>query len=228
MTEKTGLVQIAYDRLLHNILTFQLKPGDLVSDFQLAKDSGMSRTPVREAIRRLMYDSLVVMEKGKAVVSDISEEDIREITELRSALERKAIEIILTRRPLSTETIQQLRQLNEELQLAIKARDFKLNFSIEDKFHGLLVQSCGNKRLIEAYEQYHLLMVRARWLSIFYPDYEPTLDEHSAIVDALEKGDLDEAVRALNVHMNSSCRHFTRVFTDPEVWAAARFVAQLK
>lgn len=228
MTEKTGLVQIAYTRLLHDILSFELKPGDAVSDFQLSKEIGMSRTPVREAIRKLMYDSLVVIDKGKAVVSDITEEDIREITELRTALERQAIEIILSRNPLSKETLSRLRQLNRELEQSIKSRDFKLNFSIEDEFHGLLVKSCTNKRIIEAYEQYHLLMVRARWLSIFYPDYEPTIDEHAAIVDALERGNLDEAIKALVRHMNSSYRHFTRVFTDPDVRAAARFVAQLK
>jgi GntR family transcriptional regulator, rspAB operon transcriptional repressor len=228
MTLKTGLAQIAYERLLHDILSFALKPGDPVSDNQLSKDSGMSRTPVREAIRKLMYDSLVVLDKGKAVVADISEEDIREITELRSALERQAIEIILSRQPLSGETISQLRQLNAELLQAIKARDFKQNFSIEDRFHGLLVKSCGNKRIIEAYEQYHLLMVRARWLSIFYPDYEPTIDEHAQIVSALERNNREEAIAALDNHMSSSYKHFTRVFTDPDVRAAARFVAFLK
>lgn len=228
MTPKTGFVQIAYDRILHDILSFKLKPGDSVSDYQLSKDSGMSRTPVREAIQKLMYDSLVVLENGKAVVADISEEDIREITELRSALERQAIEIILTRQPLSSQALAQLRQLNNELQEAIKARDYKRNFGIEDRFHGLLVKSCGNKRIMEAYEQYHLLMVRARWLSIFYPDYEPTLDEHAAIIDALESGNREAAIAALDRHMHSSYKHFSRVFTDPEIKAAAKFVALLK
>lgn len=228
MTPKTGFVQIAYDRILHDILSFKLKPGDSVSDYQLSKDSGMSRTPVREAIQKLMYDSLVVLENGKAVVADISEEDIREITELRSALERQAIEIILTRQPLSSQALSQLRQLNNELQEAIKARDYKRNFGIEDRFHGLLVKSCGNKRIMEAYEQYHLLMVRARWLSIFYPDYEPTLDEHAAIIDALESGNREAAIAALDRHMHSSYKHFSRVFTDPEIKAAAKFVALLK
>lgn len=228
MTPKTGFVQIAYDRILQDILSFKLKPGDSVSDYQLSKDSGMSRTPVREAIQKLMYDSLVVLENGKAVVADISEEDIREITELRSALERQAIEIILTRQPLSSQALAQLRQLNNELQEAIKARDYKRNFGIEDRFHGLLVKSCGNKRIMEAYEQYHLLMVRARWLSIFYPDYEPTLDEHAAIIDALESGNREAAIAALDRHMHSSYKHFSRVFTDPEIKAAAKFVALLK
>ena len=63
MTQKPGLVQIAYDKILHDILAFALKPGDLISDYQLSKDIGMSRTPVREAIRKLMYDSLVVIGK---------------------------------------------------------------------------------------------------------------------------------------------------------------------
>ncbi|MDD3812965.1 MAG: GntR family transcriptional regulator, partial [Bacteroidales bacterium] len=75
MTQKPGLVQIAYDKILHDILAFALKPGDLISDYQLSKDIGMSRTPVREAIRKLMYDSLVVIDNGKTVVADISEED---------------------------------------------------------------------------------------------------------------------------------------------------------
>ncbi len=228
MTQKPGLVQIAYDRILHDILAFILKPGDPVSDYQLSKDIGMSRTPVREAIRKLMYDSLVVMDNGKTVVADISEEDIREITELRSALERQAIEIILSRRPLSCDAVTQMRQLNQDLGQAIKERDFKMNFSIEDRFHGLIVKSCGNKRIIEAYQQYHLLIVRARWLSLFYPDYEPTLKEHEAIVDALESGCRDDAIAAMDKHMNSSYKHFSRVFTDPEIRAAARFVALLK
>ncbi|NLO16257.1 MAG: GntR family transcriptional regulator [Clostridiales bacterium] len=228
MTQKPGLVQIAYDKILHDILAFALKPGDLISDYQLSKDIGMSRTPVREAIRKLMYDSLVVIDNGKTVVADISEEDIRDITELRSALERQAIEILITRRPLSVESIAQMRQLNVDLEQAIRTRDFRLNFDIEDRFHGLIVKSCGNQRIIEAYQQYHLLIVRARWLSLFYPDYEPTLKEHEAIVDALEKKSREDALAAMDKHMFSSYKHFSRVFTDPEIRAAARFVALLK
>ena len=228
MTQKPNLVQAAYDRILHDILSFTIKPGSPVSDYQISKDIGMSRTPVREAIHRLMFDGLVVLDRGKAVVSDITQEDIREITELRSALERQAVEIILSRRPLQKDTVNKLREMNLELREAIRERDFKRNFSIEDRFHGLLVKSCGNRRIMDAYEQYHLLMVRARWLSLFYPDYEPTLFEHDAIVDALEKGSREEALLALQRHLDSSYRHFTRVYTDPEIKAAAQFVALLK
>jgi DNA-binding GntR family transcriptional regulator len=121
-----------------------------------------------------------------------------------------------------------MRQLNVDLEQAIRTRDFRLNFDIEDRFHGLIVKSCGNQRIIEAYQQYHLLIVRARWLSLFYPDYEPTLKEHEAIVDALEKKSREDALAAMDKHMFSSYKHFSRVFTDPEIRAAARFVALLK
>ena len=65
MEAKVGLVQVAYDKILDRILTFSLKPGDIVSDYQLSQELGMSRTPVREAIRRLMYDSLVAKAQAK-------------------------------------------------------------------------------------------------------------------------------------------------------------------
>ncbi len=228
MDPKTGLVQVAYERILHDILTYALKPKDPVSDYQISRELGMSRTPVREAIRKLMYGSLVVQDGGKAVVADISAQDILEITELRSALERQALEIILTRRPLGADAVAKLRALNAELEKAVRDRDYRLNFDIEDRFHGLLVESAANRRIIETYRQHHLLIVRARWLSLFFPDYEPTLREHADIIDALERGDREAAIAALEKHMDSSCRHFSRVFSDPGIREAARFVASLK
>ena len=228
MDAKPGLVQIAYDRILHDILTFQLKPGETVSDYQISKELGMSRTPVREAIRKLIYGSLVVQGNGKAVVADISAQDIQEITELRSALEKQAVEIILTRNPLPQDKIARMRELNAELQSAVANRDYRHNFEIEDQFHMLIVEGSGNKRIIETYKQHHLLIERARWLSLFYPVYDPTIKEHEDIIDALEQRDRDAAYRALGKHMESSYRHFSRVFTDPEIREAARFVASLK
>ncbi len=228
MESKPGLVQIAYERILHDILTFKLKPGDSVSDYQISKELGMSRTPVREAIRKLIYGSLVVQGVGKAVVADISAEDIMEITELRSALEKQAVEIILTRKPLPQDKIAQMRFLNNELQNAVMYRDYKQNFEIEDQFHMLIVEGSQNKRIIETYKQHHLLIVRARWLSLFYPVYDPTIKEHEDIINAIEQRDREAAFSALSKHMESSYRHFSRVFTDPEIREAARFVASLK
>ncbi len=228
MEPEVRLVQVAYEKILNNILTFTLKPGEVVSDYQISRELGMSRTPVREAIQRLMYESLVVQGQSKAVVADISAADILEITELRTALEQQAIETIVIRSPLSKAGIQKMRELNEELKKAIADRDFEKNFEIEDRFHFMIVASAGNKRLLEAYTRHHLLIVRARWLSLFYPEYAPTIKEHEDIIDSLEKRDLDAAVKALKTHMGSSVKHFSRVFTDPTVREAARFVASIK
>lgn len=227
--QTSTLVQTAYQHILDKILTFEWKPGAVVSDFQISRELDMSRTPVREAIQRLMHETLVeAAEHNKILVSPITAEDIAQVMEVRTALEQQAIRAIVTRHPMGPEQVAHLRQLNLAIQKTLAEKNFTENFYLEELFHTAIVEAAQNKRLLMIYRQLHLLILRARWLSLFDPHYEITVEQHTVLIDGLEAADLEKATAALELHMESAQFHFTRVFNDPAIKQAAQTVASLK
>ena len=170
----------------------------------------------------MLFRSVAIGEHNKLLVSNITAEDVVEISEVRCALELQAAETIVTRNPLSPLTAKRLRHINDKIRETIVTKSYQENFKLEDEFHFLIVDSADNKRLSDIYRQIHLLIVRARWLSLFYPHFEKTPGEHMAMIEGLEKRDLQKTLEAVRIHMGGASHHFSRVFTDKDMQVAAQ------
>lgn len=97
--QMTPQVSLAYNYILNSILTFKFAPNTFVSDNQVAKELGISRAPVREAIWKLVTDGLIKSSpEGKMIVAPINMSDIADIFHIRSALENEAIRIIASQK----------------------------------------------------------------------------------------------------------------------------------
>ena len=106
------LRDVVFYTLRQAILKGELKPGERLMEMQLANQLGVSRTPIREAIRKLELEGLVLMiPRRGAVVAKITEKDLRDVLEVRTSLEKLAIELACQRMP--DETIPDLRQALE-------------------------------------------------------------------------------------------------------------------
>ena len=178
-----------------------LEPGERLMEVQLAEELGISRTPVREAIRKLEQEGYVIMMPRRGTyVSDISTNDVKEIFEIRSALESLATG--LAARRIEPEELETLQNLLVEIEGYIEKNDIEKIVETDIKFHGLLYQVSRNERLVNIINNLKEQLARFRTLSMSYPGrLQETLEEHSEMVEAIANGDVSAARDAAEHHM---------------------------
>ena len=178
-----------------------LEPGERLMEVQLAEELGISRTPVREAIRKLEQEGYVIMMPRRGTyVADISTGDIIEIFEIRSALESLATG--LAARRIEPDELETLQNLLVEIEGYIAKNDIEKIVETDIKFHGLLYQVSRNERLVNIISNLKEQLARFRTLSMSYPGrLQETLEEHSEMVEAIANGDVSAARDAAEHHM---------------------------
>lgn len=189
-----------------------LKPGQRIMEIKLAEELGVSRTPVREAIRKLELEGYVVMMPRRGTyVADMSIRDINEIFEIRTALE--SLSNGLAAEHLTEDELEHLQRLLVVIGGYIKeyedgpdreaAMDKIVKTDIE--FHDLLYHAARNNRLVGIISNLRDQLTRFRTLSMSYPGrLEATLDEHREIVETIANGDGRAARKAAVRHMENS------------------------
>lgn len=182
-----------------------LEPGERLMEVQLADELGISRTPVREAIRKLEQEGYVIMMPRRGTyVSSVSVKDVKEIFEIRSALETLAAELATLR--IEPDELDKLRTLLAEIEGHIERQDSMDKIVATDvEFHGLLYQVSRNERLVAIISNLMEQLARFRTLSMSYPGrLKETLKEHRAMVEAIAAGNVDAARDAAERHMEQA------------------------
>lgn len=181
-----------------------LEPGERLMEVQLAEELGISRTPVREAIRKLEQEGYVIMMPRRGTyVSSVSVKDIKEIFEIRSALETLSAELATMR--IEPEELEKLRTLLSEIEGHIQRKDIDKIVATDIEFHGLLYQVSRNERLVAIISNLMEQLARFRTLSMSYPGrLQETLAEHREMVEAIAAGDVDAARDAAERHMQQA------------------------
>lgn len=171
------------------IINLQLAPGEVIRDQELAASLGVSRTPVREALRRLEDEGLIITsfhKWTKVAPSDISEAE--QLYPAVAALEAMATELAQPR--LSPANLKQLAAINKALEEAVKQRDAEQAATLDAQFHALIVQRSGNAEIEKLLAS---LLPRIRRIELAHfgsqPIAQQSVKEHKAIVNALKKGD---------------------------------------
>ncbi len=200
-TEPTeSLKARAYRAIKTRVLTNQLAPGTFVSDQEEAMRLGMSRTPVREALQLLESDGLVAAEPRRGVrVLSISRADVREVYEVLTALEVKAVELIAAR-GLGAEGLAPLDEACEAMSEALDLGVLDRWSEADEAFHRALLTLSGNRHLMEAGLRYRDRIQRAHFVALrLRPEARPraSLAAHRALVDALARAD---GKRAVDLH----------------------------
>lgn len=181
-----------------------LKPGERLMEIQLSEDLGVSRTPIREAIRKLDQEGyIVMMPRRGAYVASITIRDINEIFEIRRALESLSSSLAAER--ISADELETLQRLLVEIGRYIKLENMEKIVETDIKFHDLLYQASRNERLVGIISNLREQLTRFRTFSMSYPGrLEETLKEHKAMVDAIAKGDAEKAKEAALTQMERS------------------------
>lgn len=193
-----------------------LKPGQRIVEQDLAEQLGVSRLPIREAIRQLEHEGLIesIPHKG-AVVATVGERDIREMFSLRDALETLAAELVAQR--ASPDEVHRLQAIVDQMRVESERRDFERLFEIDTEFHTQLCTFSRHGRLVK-----HWNLVYGQWQALDslmdeapilagLPDEHPIIltlrdfaRSHQAIVDAIRVGDVDSARAAMQAHMEEA------------------------
>ena len=181
-----------------------LEPGERLMEVQLAEELGISRTPVREAIRKLEQEGYVIMMPRRGTyVSSVSVHDVKEIFEIRSALE--SLSTGLATRRIEPDELETLQKLLVEIEGHIKDNNIEKIVETDVKFHGLLYQVSRNERLVSIISNLKEQLARFRTLSMSYPGrLQETLEEHRKMVEAIASGDVDAARDAAEHHMEQA------------------------
>lgn len=197
------LREVIFKTLREAIIVGELKPGERLMEVQLAEKMGVSRTPVREAIRKLELEGLVTMiPRRGAHVADLSPKDIIDVLEVRGALDGLATALSSVR--MKEEQIKELKQVNKQFAAYVEKENLQGTIKKDVEFHEIIYRSSGNDKLIQIIsnlrEQVH------RFRVVYLKDYSSPKDiarEHLEIIDAISSRDPDAALNAAKRHIKN-------------------------
>lgn len=198
------LREVVYETLREAIKTGSLAPGERLMEIQLAEELGVSRTPVREAIRKLELERFVVMIPRRGTyVANLSLKDINEVFEIRAALDALAAGLAAER--ITEEELEQLERLLVEIADYIDQSDHVKIVATDEAFHDTLYRASRNERLVGIISNLREQFSRFRSVSIHYPGrLQNTLEEHRQVVEAIAKRDADLAQRKAREHIENA------------------------
>ncbi len=205
INEYMPLREVVFVTLRRQILRGELKPGERLMEISLANRLGVSRTPIREAIRKLEHEGLVVMiPRRGAHVAEITRQELNDVLEVRLSLEILAIEKACDR--MTHQDIHTLKRAEAEFaELVIKDDvDLTVLGEADEHFHEMIYEGTQNRRLIQILNNLREQMYRFRVEYMKAKNVRQHLiDEHDAIVAALETHNKEEAVRLTKLHIDN-------------------------
>ena len=195
------LREIVYEELKRQILVGEIAPGTRMMEVELADVMGVSRTPVREAIRKLEKEGLVTIEPRKgAYASNISIKDMVDVLEVRQGLEGMAAAIASGK--ITERQKADLLNVVEKYKAAVESANIEEIIKYDEEFHSMIISISGNKTLMQVFSTVQELALRFRY--IYYDDfnrYESMPREHQLIEEAIMSGDAEKARVAAGDHV---------------------------
>ena len=203
MDEFLPLRDVVFNTLRQAILRGELKPGERLMEIQLANKLGVSRTPIREAIRKLELEGLVLMIPRKgAEVAKITEKNMLDVLEVRRALEELAVKLACER--ITEEEIQELKDAADAFQKTLSEKDITKIAEADEAFHDVIFKSTGNDRLIQLLNSLREQMYRYRLEYLKREEYHSQLlEEHQQIIDRITRKDQSEAAELIDRHIGN-------------------------
>ncbi len=200
--EYMPLRDVVFHTLRRAILKGDLKPGERLMEVQLASRLGVSRTPVREAIRKLELEGLVTMiPRRGAEVSEITEKSMRDVLEVRRALEELAVKIACDK--ITEPELNRLTLVAKKFRDIMYCEDLPLIAETDVEFHEIIYEATGNARLIQILSNLREQMYRYR--VEYLKDYNShgiLADEHEAILMALKERDKGKVCQVAVEHID--------------------------
>ena len=205
--DRSTLRERSLEALRSAILSGRYRPGDHLGEVELAGSLGVSRGTVREALRHLQQEGLVTAgNRGMLRVNSLSSAEVHELFRVRAALEGLAVREVIasSRREAAAEALRTaVERLSDE-------GDPSVRMEADLAFHLLLCQLSGNSMLVEAWQRLEGRMRVAILNGAAWQAPMMARDRHVPIVEAIERGDVEAAVRVVDEHMAGAAEHFAQ------------------
>lgn len=203
MDEFLPLRDVVFNTLRQAILTGELKPGERLMEIHLANRLGVSRTPIREAIRKLELEGLVTMiPRRGAEVAQITEKSMKDVLEVRRTLDALSAELACER--ISKEEEEALKKACQDFEDAVKTKDAKIIAKADVALHDIIAAATGNQRLIQLINNLAEQMYRYRFEYIKdASQHERIIQEHRVIYESIIKKDKEAASNMAKIHIDN-------------------------
>lgn len=197
------LRDVVFNTLRQAILTGELKPGERLMEIHLANRLGVSRTPIREAIRKLELEGLVTMiPRRGAEVAQITEKSLQEVMEVRRAMDALCVELACER--ITEEALAELKQACEDFEKATATKDPKKIAQADVVLHDIIVQATGNRRLVQLVNNLSEQMYRYRFEYIKDESkHQRLIEEHRVIYESILHKDKETASKTAKLHIDN-------------------------
>ena len=208
--EYLHLRDVVFNTLRQAILTGEMKPGERLMEIHLANRLGVSRTPIREAIRKLELEGLVIMiPRRGAEVAQITWKNLKDVLEVRRALDVLAIKLACER--IRQEELVQLYQACDNFKEATQTQDLRQIAKADVQLHDIIVASTRNDRLVQLVNNLAEQMYRYRFEYIKdSSQYGGLIQEHYDMYESILRKDKESAARAVLKHIDNQEEAITR------------------
>jgi len=198
------LNQKVYRVLKTEIVKGFLEPGTKLLENKIAEEMHVSRTPVREAMQKLAAEGFIKMTPNQTmIVTEVSLEDAKEVLQIRGVLEGLAARI--TAKKINRQEIDELEKVITQMNLHVTKKDLSSYCQLDDKFHDLILNICGNKWIIQIRDNLGSFIYRFRIKSLSVPGrLKCSFEEHRKIMESLKKHNSEDANRLSQVHMKNT------------------------
>ena len=187
------------NRLRDMAIAYELKPGERLSEIELAERLGVSRTPVREALARLVTDGFLAPASRGFVRRPLDVQETLDLYEARLAIERECLRLALTRAtPEQIEEAQNYLAGSRQVRPPTPVREL---VALDEAFHLRIAAMAHNAELLRLLENLNQRIRFVRWLAMESVGRESTQEQHQQLLDALAAGQAEEAERCLSQHI---------------------------
>ncbi len=199
-----SLVDRVAELLREDIVHGRIKPGEKITEVALARRLGISRNPIREAVRRLEGAGLLVNHPRRGrFVREIGREEADDIFFFRASIERSSIHRVARSR--KSEDLASLRGVLKAMHGAAKRGDTAETFAQDVKFHRTICEISGSRRALRAFDEIYIeLKMLLRMVGTSFTTLEHTAATHDLLLEAIEAGDGAAAERAMQKHIDDA------------------------
>lgn len=208
-----SLADQVFEKLESDIISGVYARGEVLTELKLVEQLGVSRTPIREALRRLEQERLI-QDSGKgSVVLGITIQDLIDIMEIRQRIE--GIAAAYATRKITPEGIEELRRINELQEFYYEKMDMESLRQMDDQFHDAIYRLSGSLVFCDALRPLHKKTQRYRRLSIGDKErLKISVEQHKKIFEAIAAGDAEKAQQLITEHIDTAKQYMVGRFKD--------------
>lgn len=201
-----SLTEKAYHTLVHKIVTLDLPPGAVLTESHLMRELRIGRTPIREAVQRLIAEGLVKhLHHRGMLVAEVLTADVQQLYECRAEIEGFAARLAATR--MTPAQVEELKRIHEGMDRVLSEADIESFVTQDRQFHALLGSGAGNRYLESFMVNVYNLHLRL-WYYLFKTqgEFKETVHDHQELISALVRRDPDDSERAMRKYVTRIAR----------------------